>query len=210
MTDRIDVRFAASAVDSATGEFKGYGAVFGNADSHDDIIVRGAFTDSLRQWRERGRLPKMMLMHGSNGNPFSGDDLPVGKWEVMREDAHGLWVEGRLLALNTDHGRRILSLMQAGLVLDGLSIGYSVKRSTPGRGNPKRWIEQADLFEVSIVDVPSNDLARVASIKAPSASDVALAKLRDALRATPAHVPIGADVDAAAAKFRAALAGMVA
>lgn len=208
MTSRTDVRFASTSVDGATGVFKGYGAVFGNRDSHDDILMPGAFSDSLRQWRTRGRLPKMLLMHGSNGNPFSGDDLPVGKWEVMREDSHGLWCEGRLLALDTDQGRRILSLMKAGLVLDGLSIGYRVKRSTPGRGAPKRWIEQADLIEVSIVDEPSNPLARVTSVKTPSASDEAFEKLRAALRSAPATSPTAPDIDAAAAKFRAALGAL--
>jgi phage head maturation protease len=29
------------------GSFEGYGSVFGNIDSHDDIIVKGAFTRSL-------------------------------------------------------------------------------------------------------------------------------------------------------------------
>ncbi|WP_192355570.1 HK97 family phage prohead protease [Mesorhizobium mediterraneum] len=184
MTERRDVKFAQSDINSQTGVFSGYGAVFGNLDSHKDIIMHGAFKASLAEWRARGRLPKMMLMHGSSGNPFTGDDLPIGVWDIMREDAKGLYVEGRLLALETDYGRRILSLMKGG-ALDGLSIGFRVKRSSPGRGTTSRWLEDIDLREVSIVDEPSNDLARVALVKESAFAvdlDSAYAKMQKALR----------------------------
>jgi len=89
----------------------------------------------------------MLLMHGSNGNAFTGSDIPVGVWTDMREDAKGLWVEGRILALDTDYGKRILSLMK-GCALDGLSIGYRVKRSTAMRTGG-RMLDEIDLREVS-------------------------------------------------------------
>lgn len=163
--DRIEVKFASDGVDEKTGEFSGYGAVFGNVDSHGDVIVPGAFKASLDAWGQRGRYPSMKLMHGSNGNPFNGDDLPVGKWTEMREDARGLYVKGQLSALDTDRGRLIHALMRDG-VLDGLSIGYRVKQSSKLSGAAKRQLEVIDLSEVSIVDNPSNDLARTKEVKA--------------------------------------------
>lgn len=165
--DRIEVKFAEGAVDATTGEFKGYGAVFGNTDSHGDVILPGAFAESLGEWSARGRLPSMKLMHGSAGNPFTGDDLPIGVWKVMREDARGLYVEGKLSGLDTDHGRRIHGLMKDG-ALDGLSIGYRVKAADRGIGpnQPKRTIKSAGLFEVSLVGEPSNARARVTDLKA--------------------------------------------
>ena len=41
--EHLQVKFAPSEIDSVTGEFKGYGAVFGNIDSHGDVIMPGAF-----------------------------------------------------------------------------------------------------------------------------------------------------------------------
>ncbi|RUU45055.1 hypothetical protein EOC93_08715 [Mesorhizobium sp. M6A.T.Ce.TU.002.03.1.1] len=38
-----------------------------------------------------------------------------------------------------------------------MSIGFRVKRSSPGSGTSKRWLEEINLLEVSIVDEPSND-----------------------------------------------------
>jgi len=169
--DRFEVKFAADEIDAKTGEFAGYGAVFGNIDSHGDVIVPGAFSESLSDWSSRGRLPSMKLMHGTTMNPFTGDDLPIGKWSLMREDARGLYVEGKLSGLDTDHGRRIYGLMKDG-VLDGLSIGYRAKRATRGTGanQPKRQLEAVALLEVSLVDDPSNDRARVSAVK--SAADI--------------------------------------
>ena len=157
-----------------SGYFKGYGAVFNNTDSHRDVIARGAFRASLAAWTAKGRLPPMRLMHGTAGNPFGGDDLPVGKWLAMREDSVGLWVEGQLLALDTDQGRRLLSLMKGG-VLDGLSIGYVVKAYTPGSGRVARTLTEIDLRELSLVDEPSNDLARVHGLSATEAATEAAA-----------------------------------
>lgn len=176
MTSRT---FDFKPVITADGRFKGYGAVFDNVDSHRDVIVRGAFRRSIDAWRLKGRWPPMKLMHGSNGNPFTGDDLPVGRWLSMQEDVHGLYVEGELLALDTDQGRRLLSLMKAG-VLDALSIGYRVERFDVGTGRVRRRLTDLNLTELSIVDEPSNDMARILPV---SPTDSAFDRLRESLAA---------------------------
>lgn len=162
--ERIEVKFAADEIDAKTGEFAGYGAVFGNIDSHGDIIPPGAFKETLGEWERRGRLPSMKLMHGTAVNPFSGDDLPIGKWLEMKEDGRGLFVQGRLSGLDTDHGRRIYGLMKDG-ILDGLSIGYKARRVTRLTGPAKRQLDSVGLVEVSLVDDPSNDRARLTDVK---------------------------------------------
>jgi HK97 family phage prohead protease len=157
----LEVKFAAEA----SGEFEGYGAVFGNVDSHGDMIVPGAFAASLAQHKARGGLPTMYAQHGP---ALGGDVLPVGVWTEMEEDARGLRVKGRISALDTDHGRRIRALVKDG-ALKGLSIGYRVPSNGAVYGKkpsePRRTLKSLNLIEVSIVDVASNDLARVESIK---------------------------------------------
>lgn len=162
--ERIEVKFAADEIDAKTGEFAGYGAVFGNVDSHGDVIPPGAFKETLGEWDRRGRLPSMKLMHGTALNPFTGDDLPIGKWLEMKEDGRGLFVKGRLSGLDTDYGRRIHGLMRDG-ILDGLSIGYKARRFTRLTGPAKRQLDSVGLFEVSLVDDPSNDRARLTDVK---------------------------------------------
>jgi HK97 family phage prohead protease len=191
------------------GAFTGYGAVFGNVDSHKDVIERGAFSTSLSRWRARGKWPAMRLMHGDNGaNPFRFDDLPVGRWTEMREDARGLWVSGQLVGFQeTEIGRRLYALMSSpGGLLDGLSIGFRAVRSRPGSGAVKRYLEEIDLRELSLVTDPSNDNARVAPL---SQAEAAADRLRDALAAAVAAEakPKQADSDPLE-KLKAALSRM--
>jgi HK97 family phage prohead protease len=164
MIDRMEFKFAPDAMDAKTGEFSGYGAIFGNVDSHGDVIEPGAFRDSLSNWQSRNALPAMKLMHGSVANPFSGSDLPIGKWKAMREDSRGLHVEGKLSGMETDRGRFHYALMEDG-ALSGLSIGYKALRHTPGAGQIKRRLQSVKLVEVSLVPEGSNDQARITDLK---------------------------------------------
>lgn len=166
MTERMEFKFASDGVDEKTGEFTGYGAVFGNIDTHGDLIEPGAFKESLAEWGTRGALPAMKLMHGSAANPFSGSDLPIGVWTEMREDTKGLRVAGRLSGLKTDRGQFHYALMQDG-ALNGLSIGYKPTRvSRNNAPQIKRSLAAVRLMEVSLVPQGSNDQALVTDLKA--------------------------------------------
>lgn len=171
MIDRIEFKFAPEGMDAKTGDFAGYGAVFGNTDSHGDVVEPGAFLDSLEQWRAKGSLPAMKLMHGSVANPFSGSDLPVGKWKTMREDARGLYVEGKLSGMETDRGRFHYALMQDG-ALSGLSVGYKAVRHVRGTGEIKRRLQTVKLVEVSLVPEGSNDQALITELKSWTDGDL--------------------------------------
>lgn len=85
---RIDVPLEVKSVNDA-GEFEGYGSVFGVKDSHGDIVIPGAFTKSLTNWSQKGRLPAMLWQHNMRE--------PIGVYKEMREDDRGLFVKGRLL-----------------------------------------------------------------------------------------------------------------
>lgn len=161
--DVEEMKFA----DGKVGAFSGYGAVFGNVDAGGDLIERGAFKQSLREWEDKGKLPPMLLQHG--GGIFGGgvdDMLPVGKWTSMEENAKGLKVEGELFAMTTERGQYIYEGLKAGAI-DGLSIGYRVKEYTLGTkpNEPRRRLKTLELRELSIVTFPMNDRARVGSVK---------------------------------------------
>lgn len=147
------------------GLIKGYGAVFGNVDSYGEKIERGAFAKSLDEWEARGKYPKMLLQHGGLGLTIE-DMLSVGKWETMKEDRRGLYVEGKLFALNTDRGQYIYEAALEG-ELDGLSIGFQVMadKTETVAGEAVRVLTEIKLWEVSLVTFPANDLARISSVK---------------------------------------------
>lgn len=136
------------------GAFEGYASLFGKEDLGRDVIVRGAFKRSLEKRGAAGI--KMLFQHDPN--------QPIGVWESIKEDMHGLYVKGRLMP-DVARAREVLSLMRAG-ALDGLSIGF---RTVEGRRDPRsgiRRLAKVDLWEVSIVTFPMLPEARVTNIKA--------------------------------------------
>ncbi len=158
----FEVKFA----DGATpGTFEGYGAVFGNVDSYGDVIQKGAFKETLREWNKSKKLPPMLVQHGG-WMMTDMDALPVGMWEAMSEDDTGLHVKGRLINLDTERGKTIHGAMKEG-ALDGMSIGYRAKEFSLGTKpeEPRRTLKKIDLMEVSVVTFPANGKARVSSVK---------------------------------------------
>lgn len=152
---RLDIPLKIKSV-TETGEFEGYGSVFGVKDSYSDIVVPGAFQASLNEWREKGSLPAMLWQHQISE--------PVGVYTEMREDDTGLYVKGRLLIEDDPLSKRAHAHLKAGS-LSGLSIGYILKDWEYDRNKGAFLLKEIDLWEVSLVTFPSNDEARVSDVK---------------------------------------------
>lgn len=137
------------------GQIEGYGAVFGNRDSYGDIMVKGAFTETLK-----GRKPKMLWQHNMLD--------PIGTWDEYAEDERGLYMKGRI-AIKSTKGRDAYELVKAGAI-DGLSIGYVTKDYEMEGG--ARLLKAVDLFETSLVTMPANAAALVTGVKNADVRDI--------------------------------------
>lgn len=137
---------------SATGRFAGYASVFDLVDSQRDVMMRGAFRDTLK---DRLREIKLLWQHAQGE--------PIGYFTAMFEDAHGLYVEGQLL-LDVARAREALALMKQGVV-SGLSVGYSPLRYTTDPQEGVRRLHKVALWEVSLVTFPANAASRVSVVK---------------------------------------------
>jgi HK97 family phage prohead protease len=138
-----------------SGTFAGYGSVYGNVDQSDDIVAQGAFTKSLQDWQEKGRMPALLWQHKSSE--------PIGVYTKMVEDENGLYVEGKL-ALKTQQGAEAYELLQM-KAISGLSIGFMTREDSYDQKSGIRTIKSADLWEVSMVTFPCNDKARIEVVK---------------------------------------------
>jgi HK97 family phage prohead protease len=135
------------------GSIEGYASLFGEVDAARDMVMPGAFTQTLKQ-RGLRKIP-MLFQHDPSE--------PVGVWLELKEDFRGLIARGRLIP-DVLRARELLSLLKAGAV-DGLSIGY---RTVRGQIDPKtrvRRLYQVDLWEISIVTFPLLNGARVSAVK---------------------------------------------
>lgn len=135
------------------GTFSGYASVFGEVDLGKDVIERGAFQRSLNE-RGAGGI-RMLYQHDPRE--------PIGAWTLIREDARGLYVEGKL-APDVSRAKEVHSLMKTG-ALDGLSIGFQTLRAGKQDGDGVRHILEADLWEISVVTFPMLPTARVCDVK---------------------------------------------
>lgn len=141
---------------SETGEFSGYGSIFGVKDSDQDIVVKGAFKKSLEAWNEKGALPALLWMHDTSE--------PLGIFTKMQEDDNGLYLEGKLLIDDDPLAKRAHAHMKAGS-LSGLSIGYALNDYEYDREKEAFILKEIDLWEVSLVTFPANDQARIDEVK---------------------------------------------
>jgi HK97 family phage prohead protease len=135
------------------GIIEGYASLFGEIDQARDMVVSGAFTQTLKQ-RGLRKIP-MLFQHDPSE--------PVGVWLELREDLRGLWARGRLIP-DVMRARELLALLQAGAV-DGLSIGYRTQRGQIEPRTRVRKLYQVDLWEISIVTFPLLNGARVSAVK---------------------------------------------
>ena len=138
---------------SPDGGIAGYASLFGEIDQARDIVMPGAFTQTLKQ-RGLRKIP-MLFQH----DPAE----PVGVWCELTEDFRGLWARGRLIP-DVRRARELLALLRGGAI-DGLSIGYKTQRAVIDPRSRVRKLYQVDLWEISIVTFPLLNGARVSAVK---------------------------------------------
>lgn len=143
----------------------GYGSVFGVKDSGNDMVMPGAFRETIAS----GRKPKMLWQHDPNH--------PIGTWDELREDEKGLFMRGRI-SKKAAKGAEVAELVKMGAI-EGLSIGYRTQeyemdvRSSEDR---VRKLIKLQLWETSVVTFPMNELANIYAMK--SADDMSEAEIK--------------------------------
>lgn len=137
----------------ADGTFEGYASLFNREDLGRDIVMPGAFRESLAQRGARGI--KLLFQHDAN--------QPIGLWTVLQEDTRGLYAQGRLMR-EVAKAREVMALMRAG-ALDGLSIGFRTVKARRNKASGVRRIDKIDLWEISIVTFPLLPEARITTTK---------------------------------------------
>jgi HK97 family phage prohead protease len=155
----------------------GYASLFGVKDQGGDVVAQGAYAASLVRLGKTGARVRMLWQHDPG--------QPIGIWDEVREDGHGLWVKGRILT-EVEKGREAAALLAAGAI-DGLSIGYrTVRAERDGKG--RRLLQELELWEVSLVTFPMLPEARVAA-KGDALDDTwrSLAQIFDDARRTLAE-----------------------
>lgn len=152
--------------DAGSGGFAGYASTW-DLDRQQDIVTAGAFKGAIEGFLRDGFIG---LGHDWSGEPIAypveAKETDKGLW--LRADFHG--------TARAQSARQVVRERMAAGKTVGLSIGFSIREGgSAKRDDGVREIREVKLFEVSLVSVPANPMARVASIKNFSPDDRPLA-----------------------------------
>ncbi|CED59844.1 phage prohead protease [Moritella viscosa] len=149
------VKFEVKAIDTDTGYFEGYANTFNFVDFAGDDTQKGAFLATIQRHKENNTMPAMLWQHKH--------DQPIGAWDEMYEDDHGLYVKGHF-TLGVQQADEAYALMKDNAI-SGFSIGYSVVNETYDAKTGVNYLNEVNLLETSIVTFPCNDQSRVTVVK---------------------------------------------
>lgn len=151
------------AIDLDAGQFEGYAAVFGNKDSYGDIIVPGAFADSLAaDFGAEGKGVPTYWCHDFT-DPFKN----IGSTLWAKEDTRGLRVRVQL-DLDTQNAKQTLKLLKEGRV-NQMSFGYTVIEGAFVESEEHGFyyeLRKLKLHEVSVVPIGANQETEILAAKA--------------------------------------------
>lgn len=142
LTDQGEVRLLVSTYDKDRGG---------------DVIKRGAFAESIRQWQSSGRKIPLHFDHKADPESIIGAADPAS----MRETDEGLVVEAKLDLEDSEKAREVWRLVKADAL--ACSFGYVADGETQADGT--RLLSKVDLFEVTLTPSPMNPHTRVLAWK---------------------------------------------
>lgn len=178
-TKTIDVEV--KAIDEgAEGYFEAYASVFGNVDSYGDMVVPGAFADSLEEYRAAGAPIPLYWRHRMD-DPFMNLGAAEGE-----EDDRGLLTRCQL-DLETAAGKQTHKLLKQKRVRQ-MSFAYDVLEGAwveraPEDGGSYYELRKLRLHEVSIVPIGANQETEILTVK--TAVDVVLAGVKAGRHLSP-------------------------
>lgn len=158
-TKKLDLKIdRIGAKDNLTaGQFTGYASVFGNVDSVGDKIIKGAFSESLKEFGNGGAGIPCYWCHET-----SDPEMNLGTTLEATEDEHGLFVKVQL-DLDNPKAAYAYKLLKEQRVRQ-MSFAYQV---TDGENRKDCFeITGCKIFEVSIVPVGANQATSIESVKA--------------------------------------------
>jgi len=149
--------------DGGNYEFSGYASTFGNVDRGQDVVIRGAFDETIKDFQGADKLP-VLWQHSH--------DMPLGVFVEIRADSKGLFVRGIMPKADEFVSGRVMPQMGVGSIKK-MSIGYCTE-DFAWDGNV-RQLKKVKLYEISLVTIPMNNEADVTGFKSMAANDLPLA-----------------------------------
>lgn len=144
------------------GVFEALVSVFGNRDRYGDIVVKGAFADTLAEWKASGD-PIPVIWNHQSGDP----DYHIGQVLDAAETDDGLWVKGKIdLDADEPKARKVYKLLKGRRVTQ-FSFAYDVLDGAwvKADGEESYELRRMKLHEVGPTLLGVNDETRLLAVK---------------------------------------------
>jgi HK97 family phage prohead protease len=145
------------------GQFIVYPSTFTREpDSYGDVVAKGAFLDTIAEWKDSGN-----TLPGLYGHRLDDPDFFVAGALDMGEDEHGWWVKGEF-DLDSPKGPQVYRLVK-GRRLNQLSFAYDTldEASVEVDGGQKaNELRKLKVHEFSFVPIGANQDTSVVAVKA--------------------------------------------
>ena len=152
---RLNVPFEIKSIDDSTDDgffrFEGLASTFGNIDKVNDVVLPGAFTESLKK-----TTPVILWQHKMVE--------PIGMPEEIKEVPEGLFIRGRLPKDDSLVSGRVIPQIKVGSI-STMSIGFRTRKSNTDQVTGIRELIELDLAEVSLVTIEANEMAKITGFK---------------------------------------------
>jgi HK97 family phage prohead protease len=152
------------------GQFTAYASVFGNKDSYGDVVLPGAFANTLAEWVKSGN--PIPLLFGHN---MSDPDYNIGHVVKAEEDNVGLKIVGQL-DLDNPKAKQVYRMLK-GRRINQMSFAYDEINAGPAThdGQDVWELRELKLYEVSVVAIGANQETEILAVKAiPAVAERAL------------------------------------
>lgn len=140
-------------LDEAKWEVEMYASIFGNVDSGNDIVEKGAFAKTIKE-----RFPKNLI------KAFWRHREPFGVCKHIEEDSTGLLTVTKVSKTSANKDRMILIQDKA---VDRASIGYDIVKFERDNDEDEMHLKELKLYEYSPVPIAMNEETSILGMKSP-------------------------------------------
>lgn len=148
------------------GQFLVYPSTFTRtADAYGDVVAKGAFADTIAEWKESGN-----TLPGLFGHRLDDPDYFVAAALEMGEDDHGWWIKGEF-DMESPKGPQVYRLVK-GKRLNQLSFAFDTLEEGAVEledGSKANELRKLKVYEFSFVPIGANQDTSVVAVK--SAAD---------------------------------------
>lgn len=162
----VKVKAAGEADGLEEGQFEAIVSVFGNKDSYGDVVIPGAFKDTISEWEGSGNPIPVYYSHR-----MDDPDYNIGHVIEAKETDEGLWVRAQLdLESESSKARQVYRLLK-GRRLTQFSFAYDIEeggwatRKSGDRDEEYFELRKLKVYEVGPTPIGANQETELLGVK---------------------------------------------